>query len=77
MKIGYLLKKALVTRLSHKHLLKEYSMLQALRCRFVNSKHRKKVLKAYDTKVITRIKELESMRVYSGRGNGLKDKSSR
>ena len=64
--------------------VKDFFTLTPLGCRFVNSKHRKKVLKAYDTarikkdaKAIARIKELESMRIYTGRGDGLKDKSSK
>ena len=64
--------------------VKDFFTLTPLGCRFVNSKHRKKVLKAYDTarvkkdaKAIARIKELETMRVYTGRGDGLKDKSSK
>ena len=63
---------------------KDFFTLTPLGCRFVNSKHRKKVLKAYDTarvkkdaKAIARIKELETMRVYTNRGDGLKDKSSK
>lgn len=64
--------------------IKDFYTLTPLGCRFINSKHRKKVLKAYDTarlkkdaKAIARIKELESMRVYTGRGDGLKDKSTK
>ncbi|MEM6399134.1 MAG: hypothetical protein AAF757_02720 [Cyanobacteria bacterium P01_D01_bin.116] len=63
---------------------KDFFTLTPLGCRFINSKHRKKVLKAYDTarvkrdaKAIARIKELESMRVYTSRGDGLKDKESK
>ncbi|NJO62534.1 MAG: hypothetical protein HC836_31195 [Richelia sp. RM2_1_2] len=63
---------------------KEFFSLTPLGCRFVNSKHRKKVLKAYDTarvkkdaKAIARIKELETMRVYTSRGDGLKDKENK
>ncbi|NJO63776.1 MAG: hypothetical protein HC836_38015 [Richelia sp. RM2_1_2] len=63
--------------------VKDFFTLTPLGCRFVNSKHRKKVLKAYDTarvkkdaKAIARIKELETMRIYTNRSDGLKDKSS-
>lgn len=63
---------------------KDFFTLTPLGCRFINSKHRKKVLKAYDTarvkkdaKAIARIKELETMRIYTSRGDGLKDKSSK
>jgi hypothetical protein len=63
---------------------KDFFTLTPLGCRFVNSKHRKKVLQAYDkarvkkdAKAIARIKELESMRIYSSRPDGMKDKKSK
>jgi len=63
---------------------KDFFTLTPLGCRFINSKHRKKVLKAYDTarvkkdaKAIARIKELETMRVYTSRRDGLKDEKSK
>ena len=63
---------------------KDFFTLTPLGCRFINSAHRKKVLKAYDNarvkkdaKAIARIKELETMRVYTSREDGLKDKKSK
>ena len=63
--------------------VKDFFTITPLGCRFINTEHRKKVMRAYDkarfkkdAKAITRIKELETMRVYTSRSDSFKDNSN-
>lgn len=62
---------------------KDFFSLTPLGCRFINPEHRKSILTAYDkarikkdNKAIARIKELETMRIWTSRADGLKDESN-
>lgn len=62
---------------------KDFFSLTPLGCRFINPVHRKSILTAYDKaritkddKAVARIKELETMRVWTSRPDGFEDKSS-
>lgn len=64
--------------------IKSFYALTPLGSRFLDSKHRMEILKEYnkarennDSDAVARIKELETMRVWTSRPDGLKDNTSR